>query len=174
MTIISQRGFKNQSSQFVWGNGYLNCWRLLRCWRLLLGSAIGIEKTYENFNKTTAGSFSNLLKKMGQVEKISPQSAYACLTRSVQQELDFVSRTTPNSWNFFTEVEANIQTHVILSSSVTPVSQSAQLFYSLPTREGALNIKEKIDYETEYAASLIACAPADNEDLALLISPKNS
>ena len=37
---------------------------------------------------------------------------------------------------------------------------------SLARQEGGLNFKEPKDYETEYAASLTACAPLEDEDPA--------
>ena len=46
------------------------------------------------------------------------------------------------------------------------VSRSERRLYSLPTRESGFNIKEPKDYEAEYAASLTACAPLENEDRA--------
>ena len=48
----------------------------------------------------------------------------------------------------------------------SPLSQSARQLYFLPTREGGFNVKEPIDYETEYAASLTACAPLEDDDRA--------
>ena len=58
------------------------------CFRVL-GSVFGIDKTYENFNVTTAVKYSNLLRKSGQVAKTSPHNAYACLRRGVQQKINF-------------------------------------------------------------------------------------
>ena len=89
-----------------------------------LGSVLGNEKAYENFNLTTAGEYSNL-KTLGQVAKISPQNAYACITTGFQQKLNFVSRTTPNSRNIL-DSEANIQPHVLPSFFDSPVSQNAR------------------------------------------------
>ena len=132
----------------------------------VLGSVIGNEKAYENFNAATARKYSNLLQKFGQEAKTSLQNAYACLTKGVQQKLYFGSRTTPNSRNIFTDAESNTQKHVLTSSFDFPVSQSEGRLYSLPNREGGRNIKEPIDYETEYAASLTSCAPVEDEDRA--------
>ena len=107
-------------------------------------------------------------KKLEQVAKKSPQKAYACLTRGVQQIFNFEFWTTPNSRIVSTYAEANIQTHALPSFFDSPVSQSAWLLYSLPNREGTgLNIKEPIDYETEYGARLTACAPLEYEDRAI-------
>ena len=64
----------------------------------ILGSEIGNGIAYETFNLTTAKNFSNLLKKFVQVaKKTSPQNTCACLTKSMQQKIIFVSKTTPNS-----------------------------------------------------------------------------
>ena len=76
---------------------------------------------------------------------------------------NFFSRTTPNSWNLFTDAEANIQTHDLPSFFESPVSQSPRRLCSLPTRKGGLNIMEPVDYETQEAASLTACAPLTHE-----------
>ena len=102
----------------------------------VLGSVIGNEKAYENFNATTARKYSNLLQKIEQEAKTSPQNAYACLTKGVQQKLYLVSQTTPNSRNIFTDAETNTQTHVLTSSFDFPVSQSEGRLYSLPKPGG--------------------------------------
>ena len=132
----------------------------------LLGFLIGKEKAYESFKVTTDGKYANLLKKHEQVVKASPQNAYASLTIGVQQILNFASRATPNSRNSFTDADAIIQTQVLASFFDSPVSQIARRLCSLPNRENRLNIRQPIDYETKYAASLTACAPLEHEDRA--------
>ena len=150
-SINSRRGFKDQCAH-VWGDG---------CY--VLGSVIGNEKTYETFKVTNAGMYANLLKQLGQVEKAFPQIAYACLTRGVQQLLNFVSRITTTSRSFFRDTDANMKTHVLPSFCDSPASQFTRRFYSMQTRVGGLNIKEQIGCETEYAASLTPCAPLEDE-----------
>ena len=133
----------------------------------VLGSLIGNEKAYKTFKVNTAGKYANLLKNLGLVAKTSHQNAYAFfLTRGGQQKLICVSWTAPNSRNIFRDEEAKIQTHILPSFFDSPVSQSARRLYSLPTREGGLNIKEPIDYESQCAASLTACAPLEDEERA--------
>ena len=75
-----------------------------------------------------------------------------------------MSRTMSNSRNIFSDAEANLLKQVPLSLFDSPVSQSARRLYSLPTREDGLRIRELIDNETEYAVSLTACAPLEDED----------
>ena len=60
----------------------------------VLGPVRGNEIAYETFKLTTAGEYANLLKKLEQVAKTSPQNAYACLTRGLQQKLCFLSKIT--------------------------------------------------------------------------------
>ena len=52
----------------------------------VLGSVRRNEIAYETFKLTTAGEYANLMKKLEQVAKTSPQNAYACLTRGLQQK----------------------------------------------------------------------------------------
>ena len=74
-----------------------------------------------------------------------------------------MSRTTPKSRIIFTDAEANNQAHVL--PLFFGIFGSSAITYAA-TREGELNIREPIDYETEYAASLTACAPLEDEDRA--------
>ena len=104
----------------------------------------------------------------------SPQNAYPCLTKGAQQKLNFVPKTTPNSRKIFTDADAYIQMHVPLSFFDSPVSQSARRLYSLPTREGRLNIREPISYEMEDAASLTTCLLLKMRIEQMLISTKNA
>ena len=84
----------------------------------------------------------------------------------MQQNLIFVSRTTPNSRNIFTDAETNIQKRVLPSFFDTPLSESAHQLSLLANWEGRLNIKETIDYEMKYAVSLTACVPLEKGDQA--------
>ena len=62
----------------------------------VLGSVIVKEKAYETIKVTTAVNYTNLLK-LGLVAKTPPQTNYTCLTRGVQQQKKFVSRTKSKS-----------------------------------------------------------------------------
>ena len=143
-------------------------------WRVL-GSAIGNQENYKNFNVTAAGKYSNWLKNLGHVAiNVLSKRLGVPVKRCATKKLYFMSRITATSRNIFTDAEANIQTHVLTPFFDSHVSQSARRLYSLATREGGLNIKAPIDYEAEYAASLTACAPEKRRILQTLISPKNA
>ena len=85
----------------------------------------------------------------------------------MQQKLNFISiRTHLYEREYLYErggQHPNTRPAVVLWLSV---SQSPRQLYSLPSREGRLNVKEHLDYETEYSASLTACAPLEGENLA--------
>ena len=86
----------------------------------------------------------------------------------MQQKLNFPVPDNANITENLHRRRTNIQTHVLPSFFDSPVPQSARRLYSLPSLEGGLNIKEPIDYEMEYAASLSACAPLEYGDRAIV------
>ena len=51
-----------------------------------MGFVLGNEKAYETFEVTKAEKYAHFLKKLWQVVWTSPQDAYACFTRGVQQK----------------------------------------------------------------------------------------
>ena len=65
------------------------------------------------------------------------------------------------SRNTFTDAEANIQTHILTSFFDSPVSTHTEIVFA--THPGRI-IKDSIDYETQYAASLTTCAFLEDED----------
>ena len=129
-----------------------------------VGSVISSGKPYVIFNVTRSGKHANFFEKNYSKKPKHPLKTLTCASQQAYKKKNFMSRRTLNSRNIFTEAENKIQTQVIPSIFTSPVSQPERRLYSLPTRNGGLNIKEPTDSEKEYTDSLTTCAPPEDED----------
>ena len=71
----------------------------------VLGPIIGSSEASKNFLKDAETKYTKSLDRLGQFALTSPQNAYACLTKGVQQKLSFLSRTTPSMDGVLDKVE---------------------------------------------------------------------
>ena len=105
----------------------------------VLGSVIGSSEASKNFLKDAETKYTKSLDRLGQFALASPQNAYACLTKGVQQKLSFLSRTTPSMDGVLDKVEERLG-RVIPNIVGKEVIQEERELFSLPLRMGGLNI----------------------------------
>ena len=77
--------------------------------------------------------------RFGQIALTSPQNAYACLTKGVQQKLSFLSRTTPSMDGVLDKVEGRLG-RVIPNTVGKEIIQEKRALFSLPLRMDGLSI----------------------------------
>ena len=87
----------------------------------------------------TCAKYTKSLNRLGQFALTSPQNAYACLTKGVQQKLSFRSRNTPSMDGVLDRVEERLG-RVIPNIVGKEVIQEERELFSLPLRMGGLNI----------------------------------
>ena len=89
------------------------------------------------------------LKKLTKIAKISPQNVYLCYTKSVQEKLSFLARTTPNTMENLEICEKIIKEQLLpnLVGKDTLNSQFREIS-SLPLTMGGLNIKLPSNHES--------------------------
>ena len=126
----------------------------------VLGSVIGTEAKSNEFLTEKLNKYTNLLHKLQKHAKKSPQNVYKALTNAVQQKLKFISRTTPNSSRLLVESEKIIHDSLIPSMINHPTyDDKYRQIFSLPVREGGLNISLPEDNEKEYERSRLITSP---------------
>ena len=105
----------------------------------VLGSVIGSSEARKNFLKYAKIKYTKSLDRLGQFALTSPQNAFACLTKGVQQKLGFLSRTTPSMVGVLDKVEEQLG-RVIPNIVGKEIIQGERELSSLPLRMGGLNI----------------------------------
>ena len=64
----------------------------------VLGSVIGTPSAYDKYIESEIEKIATLTEKFSKIAKTSPQNAYSCYTKGVQNKLSFLTRTTPEAF----------------------------------------------------------------------------
>ena len=97
--------------------------------------------------------------------KVSPQNVYKSFTNGLQHKLTFIARTTPNADSLLREAEKIIDKNLIPSMLNHPsYSDRYRKVFSLPLKEGGLNILLPEDRANEYERSIRVCEPLQNQN----------
>ena len=100
----------------------------------VLGSVIGSSEAIKNFLKDAEIKYTKSLDRLGQFALTSPQNAYTCLTKGVQQKWSFLSRTTPSMDAVLDKVEERLG-RVIPNIVGKDIIQEERTFFS-PSQNG--------------------------------------
>ena len=131
----------------------------------VLGSAIGSEESCDSILQEKQVKYNNLLEKLSQHAKTSPQNVYKAFTNGVQHKLTFITRTTPNSNSILHATENVIKDKLIPSIVHHPsYDDKHRQIFSLPVREGGLNILTPDDREHEYERSIKITKPFEEAE----------
>ena len=101
--------------------------------------SVGSSETSKNLLKDAEIKYIISLDRLGQFALTSPQNAYACLTKGVQQRLSFLSRITPSMDGVLDKVEERLGRVIPNIVGKERIQEERELF-SLPLRMGGLNI----------------------------------
>ena len=131
----------------------------------VLGSVIGSDESCNDFLKEKSVNYSNMLEKLAKHSKVSPQNVYKSFTNGLQHKLTFIARTTPNADSLLREAEKIIDKNLIPSMLNHPsYSDRYRKVFSLPLKEGGLNILLPEDRANEYERSIRVCEPLQNQN----------
>ena len=115
--------------------------------------------------KEKSVNYSNMLEKLAKHSKVSPQNVYKSFTNGLQHKLTFIARTTPNADSLLREAEKIIDKNLIPSMLNHPsYSDRYRKVFSLPLKEGGLNILLPEDRANEYERSIRVCEPLQNQN----------
>ena len=105
----------------------------------VLGSVIDGSEASKNFLKDAEIKYTKSLDRLGQFALTSLQNTYACLTKGVQQKLNFLSPTTPSMDGVLDKVEEQLG-QLIPNIVGKEIIQEEREIFSLPLRMGGLNV----------------------------------
>ena len=109
----------------------------------VLGSVIGSSEASKYFLKDAEIKYTKRLDRLGQFALTSPQNAYACLTKGVQQKLSFLSRTMPSMDGVLDKLEEQLG-RVIPNIVGKEIIQEERTFLSLSEWMGLTSPSDKI------------------------------
>ena len=133
----------------------------------VLGSVIGNVDSCRQYIEDQKQNYLRILQKLAKHAKITPQNVYKCLTNSVQHKLTFLSRTTPDTFDLLEEAEKFINDHLIPNLVFnTNYDETYRDIFSLPVREGGLNIIRPEDRILEYERSKTISEPLSLGDVS--------
>ena len=130
----------------------------------VLGSVIGSETACTHYKAEKISEYNKIVEKLSKHANTSPQNVYHCFTKGVQNKLTFLARTTPG-------VIENLQeTEKIVSEKLLPAitgnsktTRDERTLFSLPVREGGLNVALPDDRSNELDWSLRMSACLEND-----------
>ena len=130
----------------------------------VLGSVTGLEAACDKFRSYKQSEYNQIVEKLFKHAKVSLQNVFHCFTKSLQNKVFFLSRTTPNFKGNLeetgTKIKENLTPVITGKSDIT----DEERFFSLPVRDGGLNIvhpevrEEGLNWSRQMAACL------DNDD----------
>ena len=82
-----------------------------RVLRSVIRTPSACDKYIESENEKAA----TLTEKLSKIAKTSPQNAYSCYTKGVQNKLSFLTRTTPEAFKKMDEIEKNVRQQLLTS-----------------------------------------------------------
>ena len=131
----------------------------------VLGSTIGSEAACNAFKEKTIKEYRDQLNKLSLHAKKSPQNVYHAFTKGIQNKLSFLCRTTPQMEPFFHETELDISEKLLpaLTGRISH-NENQRLLFSLPLRNGGLNILLPGDRSQDYERSKLMSNCLDEAD----------
>ena len=107
----------------------------------VLGSVIGSESSCNEYKRKKQNEYIGVVEKLSKHAKTSPQNAYHCFNKGLQNNITFLCRTTPAIFENLQETKKLIKNKLIPAlTGKQEVSEDDRLLFSLPVRDGGLNI----------------------------------
>ena len=131
----------------------------------VLGSVIGSEAACDTFRSQKQSEYNQIVEKLSKHAKVSPQNVFHCYTKGLQNKVTFLSRTTPNFIGNLEETERKIKENLIPAiTGKNDITDEERSLFSLPVRDGGLNIVHPQDRVEELNWSRQMAACLDNDD----------
>ena len=131
----------------------------------VLGSVIGTPSVCDIYMESEIEKTAALTEKLYKIAKTSPQNAYSCYTKRVQNKLSFLTRTTPEAFKKMDEIEKSVR-HQLLPSITgkNHITDEDRNIFALPLRMGGLDLLSNTDFSRNYQWSQAICDPIENSD----------
>ena len=129
------------------------------------GSVIGTPSACDKYIESEIEKTATLTEKLSKIAKTSPQNAYSCYTKGVQNKLSFLTRTTPEAFKKVDETEKNVRPQLLPSiTGKNHITDEDRNFFALPLRMGGLHLLSNTDFSKNYEWSRVICDPLENTD----------
>ena len=104
-----------------------------------------------------------LTEQLSKIAKTSPQNAYPCYTKGVQNKLSFLTRATPKAYKKMDEIEKNVRQQLLRSfTGKNHITDEDRSLFALSLRMGGLNLRSNKDSSGNYEWSRAICDPLNN------------
>ena len=121
----------------------------------MLGSTIGSKAACDEFREKVTTEYQHQVEKLSIHARKSPQNVYHAFTQGIQNKLSFLSRTTPDMGPFLQETEKTISEKLLPAlTGKTTHTEEQRLLFSLPLKNGSLNILSPDDRAGDYTRSV--------------------
>ena len=132
----------------------------------VLGSVIGTNESCEKFMSQKFEEYEKICLKLSNLVKTSPQNVYSCFTKGVQEKLSFLYRTTPDTKKHRAKMKTVIEKHLIPSiTGRAEISNQDLRTFSLPLRNGGMNINNPDDHDKDYDWSIWVSESLKSDDI---------
>ena len=112
------------------------------------------------FEKTTT-----LSEKFSKIAKTSPQIAYSCYTKGVQNKLSFITSKTSKHLTKWMKMRKKVRRHLLRSiTGKNHVTDEDRNLFALPLKMGGLDLLSNTDFSRNYDWSQAICDPLENSD----------
>ena len=134
----------------------------------VLGSVIGTPSACEKYIESEIEKTATLTEKLSKIAKTSPQNAYSCYPKGVQNKLSFLTRTTPEAFKKMDEIEKNVRQQLLPSiTGKNHITDEDRNLFALPLRMGGTDFLSHKDFSKNYEWSRAICDPLENSDTEL-------
>ena len=131
----------------------------------VLGSVIETPSACDKYIECEIEKTATLTVKLSKIAKTSPQTAYSCYTKGVQNKLSFLTRTTPEAFKKMDEIEKNVRQQLLPSiTGKNHITDEDRNLFALPLRMGGLDLLSNTGFSKNYKWSRAICDPLEKSD----------
>ena len=114
------------------------------------GPVIRSERLCKHYAEEKADEYNKVCTEVSQLANTSPQNAYTCLTKGVQEKLSFMYGTTTNLVGMFGEIDSTLTKLFPSLVGQTAISNEDRDLFSLLLKMVGLNIRKPTDHLEDY------------------------
>ena len=117
----------------------------------VLGSVIGTSSACDKNMESEIEKTATLTEKLSKIAKTSPQNAYSCYTKGVQNKFSFSTRTASEAFKKMDEIEKNVRQQVLPSiNGKNIITDENRNLFALPLRMRVIDLLSNTDLYRSY------------------------
>ena len=126
----------------------------------VLGSVIGTPSACDKYMESEIEKTTTLSEKLSKIAKTSPQIAYSCYTKGVQNKLSFITSKTSKHLTKWMKMRKKVRRHLLPSNTgKNHVTDEDRNLFALPLKMGGLDLLSNTDFSRNYDWSQAICDP---------------